>query len=524
MPFDPQAAGISRARIAWVRAAAVVVVAASLLPLWVVPYPPTVDGPLHFLNADLLRSLLNPADASLHEIYQVRAEPLPYWLLPAGLAIFLHHVPTSWLYRLTLSIVALALPLAVGRLRRRLHGSSGAITLLVFPLATGMMLQLGLLSFCLGVALALAVVAFWWSESPPGWRHSSALAALAVTLWFLHLAGWALLVLLVGAGAILQDRRLRARELWRGSLGLAATLPLAIWYLTAAAPPGGPSDLQFRPTDLLQRLAGADCLVGIASTERFEAPLFFAIVLALIAASLLQRRDRRFGARERALWAAALLFAALIALAPDRAAGGSLFTPRLAWLAFALALAAARPPRDRRVDGWVAAAACALCLARVALLVPIELKFERSRSQLADLASAVEPGERVTVAWRTDGREIWLHPGFKGDVLGTSLSWSAIEGRWTLLANQYPGRSFFPIRQIALQDASRTNNRRVNSARDFVAEYGSLPIDALLIRGLPPGWEQDPAFVSAFEVRRANDAGLLVALRSAPPAARASPL
>lgn len=85
-------------------------------------------------------------------------------------------------------------------LSRVLHGKVASPALFAIPLAYGSPFQYGFLNFTLAVALATLALALWmspWMAARPRWRWLL-FCMIAAVLWLCHLAGWAVLCVMIG--------------------------------------------------------------------------------------------------------------------------------------------------------------------------------------------------------------------------------------------------------------------------------------------------------------------------------------
>ena len=82
------------------------VVLAYLLPVWVFRYVPTQDGPSHVFNALVIKDYSDSA-AGYHQVFEIRADPLPNWTSHLLLAGLLYVVPPLVAEKLLVSLYVL---------------------------------------------------------------------------------------------------------------------------------------------------------------------------------------------------------------------------------------------------------------------------------------------------------------------------------------------------------------------------------------------------------------------------------
>lgn len=500
---------------------ALLLAAGALLPLASVRYVPSLDGPWHAFNARVLADLALDRDSAWRTFYAVDPSPRPYWGALVVLAALGELFEPQTSLRLFFIVLAVALPAALAALRCRIHGSLDGVALLAFPFAYGLLHHLGLLGLCLGSPLLVVALAYWWPRRrAPGARVAVVLGALLLLLWFCHLFVW-----VVGVGALLGGTFLLAalgRASWRAwrSLALAA-LPgfaLAGWYFTSVAgddAAGGqvPAAL----TDLL--LLGAP-FAGLAAAERFPAALVALTVLALAATTILQGiRRRQLTDGELVFGAGAAAALALTILAPRTVAGGTLLEPRLATYFFIFLFLAVAEPADRRARAIAPAVALAFAVAHPLALLPVYDQFDRQARAIVDTLAIAARGERVKFVRFDTARDVST-PLLPTSPIASVPAWSAAANRWIPLDNQFPGRSFSPIRFHDGAGSFRLPRAQGDSPADFVAALeggGEMPFDLLVVWRLPAAFQSAPELRDALRPR--GGVGLASAfepIRSAP--------
>jgi putative flippase GtrA len=379
-----------------------------VLPIWLVAYFPTQDGPLHVEN--VLALLRHDGSPLLQRWYLANWGPQPNWLTQGLLAAFLVLASPVVAEKLVLTLYTLLFPLAFRTLMPRgTRGWWGALA--AFPFVHAYPFHMGFWNFCYGVALALLAAGFWLRTrgrlTPPRW---AALAGLSILLFAAHSVAFAGAVIAVGSllafRAALAYRRAagnpdRRRTVLRGyarraAAGALAVAPglvlLGVWLLAHRDRVASRIPL----AELAPKLVTGYALVSI---DRREIPLAIAVMLVLFVAVvhlLLTRAGQPRRVRPNDGWlVAALAFATLYFAVPDVVAAGAHVSDRLALFSF-LSVAA-----------WIGAGAVpraslrrtALALAAIAVAA-LGTRFHKQR-ELSGLleefvsAKAAVPRDRV---------------------------------------------------------------------------------------------------------------------------------
>ena len=133
--------------------------------------------------------------------------------------------------RLVASAIAPLMAIGILLLSRAAHGRVTASATLVLPFVFALPFLYGFLNYCLSVALALIVAAFWFADKRRHVWSAVGFGLAAILVWTAHIMGWTILLALV-AGAELAAMR-SVRELPGRILSAAPfllpVLPLLLW-------------------------------------------------------------------------------------------------------------------------------------------------------------------------------------------------------------------------------------------------------------------------------------------------------
>lgn len=373
------------------------------LPIWMVRWFPSQDGPLHVEN---VLALVNAHTPLLARWYVPNWHAQPNWLTQLVLAGLLRFTTPVLGEKLILTAYAIGLPLAFRAALPR--GQKGWwVALGVFPFVASFPFQMGFWNFCWGLALYFAALAVWGRRRgrlSPG--RGAALAVLAVLLYFAHLVAFAAFVVTVAATVVwrgllaLRHARghpARRRVVLRGYVRRAAaaalfTAPGTALVLAWLAAHRGDGSARIPFAELAAKLAVLYALVGVDRREVFLAAGVSLAIAVGVAHVVLARSTRLLRPHDGWL-VAAIAFVVLYFAIPDVVAAGAYVSDRMALFAFLCALAwigaGAAPAAGVRRIG-VALSALAL------LLVGVRMEKERVLSgyvgEYVSAASVVPQG------------------------------------------------------------------------------------------------------------------------------------
>ncbi|HEX9049962.1 MAG TPA: GtrA family protein, partial [Anaeromyxobacter sp.] len=173
------------------------VLALHVLPMWLVRYFPTQDGPLHVENVLALMRL--GGSPLLQRWYEVNWGAQPNWLTQGILAGLLRVASPPTAEKLVLSgytvLFALGFRAALPRGERGWWAGLGA-----FPFVHAFPFHMGFWNFCWGVALAFLAFGFWnRTRGRLGPGRFAALAGLSVLLFLAHTVALAGAMVAIGA-------------------------------------------------------------------------------------------------------------------------------------------------------------------------------------------------------------------------------------------------------------------------------------------------------------------------------------
>lgn len=279
-------------------------------------------------------------------------------------------------------------------LSRTAHGRIGVPVLFALPLAYGNPFQYGFLNFTFATALATLALALWISPrlaARPVLRWLI-FCPIACVVWISHLAGWAVLCILVGCCELVA-RYEESRSPWRALIGgLVASSCLLLPQLLSLLWPRTPAHL---PTDGFFRVAEKVYFLGNVLADRWS--LFDSLAaLVLVILIVLTWRSRAFALHKGLALAAVVLFGVFWFL-PAWVYGSYYADMRMTPTIFALAIIALRPALQARHLRWLTIAGLAFFALRLGgTTLSMALWDRQLQSELAVLDAVPRGSQLVT--------------------------------------------------------------------------------------------------------------------------------
>ena len=320
----------------------------SLLPLWIFRYVPSLDGPQHLYNSNVIIQLLKGSEI-FREFFQINEVVVGYWTGHFALTFFNLFLPAWLAEKMFLTAYVIGVVFSFRYLVRSIYPErQNLLVYLIFPFVFHSYLLMGYYSF------SIAVISFFWAfgyyirnEDHFGGKEMMLFAALVMCVFLSH----GLVFLFFGSAFLLyflltHTYSMVTREkgaswknlfsrLWRVAVSVLPAIFFWVVYIRAV--------LGINPTvtaasyykmELLKFIFRIRQLVGF-SNER-ESPAYYVLFGLLVLLSLLvliryiQRRRGGEGHwlelfnRSHAWISIALLFLVAYFFAPDRISAGSL--------------------------------------------------------------------------------------------------------------------------------------------------------------------------------------------------------
>lgn len=136
------------------------IVLLNLIPVLTHHFFPTLDGPAHLYNANLINHLLF-SDSNLDSFFQFNSEPVPNWTGHILLCFFNGFLPGYLAEKMLLIIYFIGLPYAFRNLIKAINPGQIGLSYLIFPFTYSHLFALGFYNFSLGLIGLLLILTYW---------------------------------------------------------------------------------------------------------------------------------------------------------------------------------------------------------------------------------------------------------------------------------------------------------------------------------------------------------------------------
>ncbi|MCC6158326.1 MAG: hypothetical protein IT350_09755 [Deltaproteobacteria bacterium] len=211
------------------------VLAASLVPLALAPFPPLQDLPDWAFQARIWNDIGRDA-SGLAAHYEIVGLPVPNSVVTIAMAYLARCVGYVWAAKSLAMFTAIFFALAFVRfVRASRRDYAPGVELLGAFFAVGHFFWMGFLNFQLGLAVAFCVLADVLNGRGAPIPHRAARTAIGlVACWFCHFLAFAALLVAL-AGLVFDRHRFRPGAYARLALAALPSLALLVWYASARA-------------------------------------------------------------------------------------------------------------------------------------------------------------------------------------------------------------------------------------------------------------------------------------------------
>ena len=163
------------------------VVLLNLIPVLSHRFFPTIDGPAHLYNANLINHMLLHPDFDSY--FQFNPELVPNWTGHILLCFFNWFLPGFLAEKMLLILYFVGLPYAFRNLIKSANGEAVWLSYLIFPFTYNYLLSLGFYNFSLGLIGLFIVLSFWIKNQETitsSVKKTVILSILLILVYFSH--------------------------------------------------------------------------------------------------------------------------------------------------------------------------------------------------------------------------------------------------------------------------------------------------------------------------------------------------
>lgn len=199
------------------------------LPVLCSPFFPTVDGPAHLHNGNLLKHLLFLGNDFGRAFFDINKQLNSNFLDHIWFAFFGLFLPASLVEKSILLTYIISLPFSFRYLVKKLVNDERSAKLssyLIFPFVYSFTFRIGFFNFCLGIPVLFWILGYWTANrEQPGRKKIIVLAALSTLLYISHIFNfmlWGIILFVNELQYVVHARTLK---------GVLKKLVPAIWIL-----------------------------------------------------------------------------------------------------------------------------------------------------------------------------------------------------------------------------------------------------------------------------------------------------
>jgi hypothetical protein len=265
-----------------------VLVLLAILPVWMVEYFPSQDGPNHLVIADVWSRYDEPDADLLRAYFTLNPHVEPNLAVYPLLALFSHLTEWGTVEKLLVSLFAVLLAAAGLYAVASVNRQAWPLSVLFLPMMFGYYFHMGFYNFVLSTIGFLFVFGYWLRHRQAlTWPRLLLLAVASLALVTVHLVGFVVLAYVIGVSSLVlwicarraaEDRRPSWRDLGWQSLRLGLVfLPSSLLAASFALRHGMHSEAVLSERSLLT-LFTANFLFSFSPLERILAlPLLLAV-------------------------------------------------------------------------------------------------------------------------------------------------------------------------------------------------------------------------------------------------------
>ena len=285
-----------------------VVIVINLIPVLANQFFPTMDGPAHLYNSNIINSLLLENN-DLHHFFVFNQEPVPNWTGHFILAVLNSFLPSFIAEKILILFYLIALPLSFRALIKTINPKNVIFSYLIFPFLYSFLFLLGFYNFSLGLVLLFVSLNYWLKNegSLTSAKKILLLFLLTTITYFTHVFVFALLMFFLGLHifvngmvAIFSRNSESIKDILKsalkkiGLLCLSSFIPISLflYYFLSRGASGDSVFLEF--SELIERLANIQSIIGYnALLESVYTQKIFYVLVAITIISLFSMVKRK---------------------------------------------------------------------------------------------------------------------------------------------------------------------------------------------------------------------------------------
>jgi hypothetical protein len=172
----------------------------NLIPILSGKFFPTLDGPAHLYNSQLINSLLFEGNKLLSDFFSFTHEPVPNWTGHIILSFFNLFLPAFVAEKVLLLFYMIGLPLSFRALLKTIYPSNNLFSYLIFPFTYSFVFFLGFYNFSIALVFMLITLNYWikHEDNLSSIKNMVILSLLTTLTYFSHIFVFGILIIIIG--------------------------------------------------------------------------------------------------------------------------------------------------------------------------------------------------------------------------------------------------------------------------------------------------------------------------------------
>ncbi len=178
----------------------IVIIGLNLIPILSFSFFPTLDGPAHLYNAQVIKSLLIDHNSSLNDFFSFNKEPVPNWIGHFILTGFNSFLPAFVSEKILLLTYLIGLPISFRMLIQTISPKNTWFSYFIFPFTYSFVFYLGFYNFSIAIVLLFFTYNYWLKHENSTFSFPKILTffSLIILTYFSHIFVFGILLFLIG--------------------------------------------------------------------------------------------------------------------------------------------------------------------------------------------------------------------------------------------------------------------------------------------------------------------------------------
>jgi len=267
----------------------------NLLPFLATRFFPSMDGPSHLCNSNIINQLVFYHNSLFHQFFTINPEPVPNWTSHLLVSLLMLVMPAFVAEKILILVILTGIPFAFRTLMQTISPRQTLYSFLIFPFTHSMFFFFGFYNFCLAVLFFLVTLNYWLRHEHIPWnpKRIFTFVLLVTSAYFSHIVIFGLLVILIIlhmatgfiAGMVAREARFKTMILllWKKVVivTLASIVPFMLFIYFFYSRPGTRVISYIARKDLISYLVTVRPVISfnIIDESRFTKYLFYLVIL-----------------------------------------------------------------------------------------------------------------------------------------------------------------------------------------------------------------------------------------------------